>query len=290
MSKVVAIGSFDGVHRGHEAILTTARRIAGDGEVVALTFWPHPMAVLHPDRSPALLCELPDRVALLRAAGADEVSIVEFTPAVASWTPAEFIARVLEPLAATAVVVGQNFRFGAGAKADGNVMRELAGGRLDVTVLPMLRDSGPVSSSRIRAALEAGDPKLAAKMLGRPFRYSGVVILGDQRGRQLGFPTANLAVAPDKACVADAVYAGYLNLGDTRWPAAISVGTNPTFDGRLRHVEAYAIGRTDLKLYGERVGVDFVARLRGQARFESKAELIAQMEADVAATREQLAR
>ena len=284
MSTVIAIGNFDGVHRGHQAILHTARQIAGAGQVIAVTFWPHPISVLRPDSAPLLICDIADRVGLLHRAGADDVSIVEFTTIIGSWSPAHFVEKVLWPLRPAAVVVGQNFRFGAGATADGNQMRELAAGRFDVTVLPMLcdeGDQGPVSSSRVRAAIADGDPALAGQMLGRWFRYSGMVILGDQRGRTLGFPTANLAVQPGYACLTDGVYAGYLNHGDQRWQAAISVGTNPTFDGMKRHVEAYAIGRDDLRLYGERVGVDFVARLRGQLRFDSREALIAQMTADV---------
>jgi len=287
--KVVAIGTFDGVHRGHRAILDQARAIAGpEGTVVALTFWPHPMAVLQRKKAPALLCGISDRVALLHDSGADEVSIVEFTPEVASWTPEQFIERVLGPLQPTSVVVGKNFRFGAGAAADGTRMRELAGGAFDVTVLPLVVDEGAVSSSRVREALTMGDMATATHILGRPFRFSGIVVLGDQRGRTLGFPTANLTVPPAFACVADGVYAGYLNHGGERWPAAISVGTNPTFEGLQRRVEAYALDRSDLKLYGERVGVDFVARLRGQMRFYAVSDLVNQMKVDVATTREML--
>jgi len=286
MSKVIAIGNFDGVHRGHQAILGAARRMAGDsGTVVALTFWPHPVTVLQPDTPLPLLCDIEDRVSLLRSYGADEVSIVEFTRAVAAWSPVEFIEKILGPLGPTAVVVGENFRFGAGAKADGRQMAALVGEDFGVCVLPMLCDGGPVSSSRIRAAIAAGDPRLAGQMLGRWFRYSGIVMLGDQRGRTLGFPTANLAVPPTKACVADGVYAGYLSHGGARWPAAISVGTNPTFDGLVRRVEAHGIDAPDLKLYGDKVGVDFVAHLRGQTRFDSREALVAQMRADVAAVR-----
>ena len=289
MSRIIAIGNFDGVHLGHQAILTAAREMAGpEGTVVAVTFWPHPLFVLHPSIAPPLLCEIEDRVALLKHYGADEVSIVEFTSALGSWTPAQFVERVLFPLGPDAVVVGQNFRFGRGACADGNQMRELAQGRFDVRVLDMLCDEGPVSSSRIRTALADGDPELAAAMLGRPFRYSGIVVLGDQRGRTLGFPTANLTVPSMHACPADGVYAGYLTCGDDTWQAAISVGTNPTFDGVQRRVEANAIGRNDLKLYGEKVGVDFVARLRGQTRFTSTTELVTQLKKDVAATGEKL--
>jgi riboflavin kinase/FMN adenylyltransferase len=288
MNKIVAIGNFDGVHRGHQAILATARAEAGTGQVVAVTFWPHPAAVLRPDRPPALLGDILDRVALLRQAGADEVSIVEFTTAVGAWSPSQFVERVIWPLGPTGVVVGQNFRFGSGAGGDGYALRDLAQGRFGVTVLPMLGDDasgGPVSSSRIRAAVAVGDAKQAAQLLGRWFRYSGVVMLGDQRGRTLGFPTANLAVAPGFACMADGVYAGWLTSRDQCWPTAISVGTNPTFAGAARRVEAYVLDRTDLKLYGERIGIDFVARLRGQHRFESRQALIEQMNADVAATR-----
>ena len=286
MTKVIAIGNFDGVHLGHQAILTTARELAGsEGTVVAVTFWPHPLSVLQPDKAPALLCGIEDRVSLLKHFGADEVSIVEFTPTVGSWTPDEFVERILLPLDPTAVVVGQNFRFGHGANADADTMRELAQGRFEVCVLDMLCDGGPVSSSRIRTALEDGDPDLAAAMLGRWFRYSGIVVLGDQRGRTLGFPTANLTVPPLHACPSDGVYAGYLVCGADTWPAAISVGTNPTFDGVQRRVEANALDRTDLRLYGEKVGVDFVTRLRGQVHFGSKDDLVAQLTRDVVSTR-----
>ncbi|MDR0283660.1 MAG: riboflavin biosynthesis protein RibF [Propionibacteriaceae bacterium] len=282
---MVAIGNFDGVHEGHQAILQAARTAAGDGTVVALTFWPHPLSILRPEKAPALLCGIEDRVELLKAAGADEVSIVTFTPELGAWSPERFVEAVLVPLRPTAVVVGQNFRFGAGAEADGHQMRTLAGGRFDVTVLPMLCDDGPVSSSRVRKAVAAGDVARAAQMLGRWFRYSGLVVHGNRRGHTLGFPTANITVAPGAACLPDAVYAGYLVHGADRWPAAISVGSNPTFDGIERRVEAHAIGRTDLELYGERVGVDFVAHLRPQSRFASPEELIAQLTRDVAATR-----
>jgi len=287
MNKVIAIGNFDGVHLGHQAILTTARKLAGPtGAVIAVTFWPHPISVLQPKKAPALLCDIEDRVGLLKRFGADEVSIVEFTKTLGSWTPDQFVERVVCPLEPTAVVVGQNFRFGRGAIADAATMRELAKGRFEVCVLDMLCDGGPVSSSRIRAALADGDPGLAATMLGRWFRYSGIVVLGDQRGRTLGFPTANLTVPPLHACPSDGVYAGYLTCGSDTWPAAISVGTNPTFDGVQRRVEANALDRADLKLYGERIGVDFVARLRDQIHFGSKEELVGQLARDVETTRE----
>ncbi|MDR0849000.1 MAG: riboflavin biosynthesis protein RibF [Propionibacteriaceae bacterium] len=279
--RAIAIGNFDGVHRGHRAIIDAARGMAGeDGTVIAVTFWPHPIAVLHADKAPALLTGITDRIRLLHDAGADDVSIVEFTSEVSAWDALTFIERVITPLSPDAIVVGENFRFARGAGADGRDLAELSG--VPVQVLSMLMDDGPVSSSRVRDAVTDGDIALATRLLGRPFRYSGLVILGDQRGRTLGFPTANMSVPSTFACPADGVYAGWLNQGDDqRWPAAISVGTNPTFSGVQRRVESYAINETDLKLYGVRVGVDFVARLRGQLTFASKEDLIAQMTRDV---------
>jgi riboflavin kinase/FMN adenylyltransferase len=280
--------------------------------VVALTFWPHPLSILQPERAPALLTELPDRIRLLRQAGADQVRVVQFTRQLSAWSPSQFVAAVLEPLAPRAVVVGENFRFGHGAQAGGHDLADLAQGRFDVIVLPMLSDVEPLSSSRIRRALAAGDPARAARMLGRWFRYGGIVVQGDQRGRQLGFPTANLTVPEGRACPADGVYAGWLivptegqdgrefsalpELPDRAesedewcWPAAVSIGVNPTFDGLERRVETYALDRTDLDLYGLRVGVDFVERLRPTLRFDGLDALVAQMTQDVATTRAVLA-
>jgi riboflavin kinase/FMN adenylyltransferase len=299
----LAIGSFDGVHRGHQAIIRAARRAAADSRpVVALTFWPHPTAVLRPQQPVALLTDLPERVRLLLQAGADQVRVVRFSRRLAAWTPAQFVAAVLDPLHPATVVVGENFRFGRQAAADGRALAGLAGGAFTVEVLALLSDQGPVSSSRVRAALAAGDPGGAAQMLGRWFRYSGVVVPGDRRGRALGFPTANLAVDPGRACPADGVYAGWLTPLDApapaprpgrpvearRWPAANSVGTNPTYAGSSRRVEAHVLDRTDLELYGRPVGVDFVARLRGARRFDSPAALVEQLGHDIASTRRAL--
>ncbi|MCL1923144.1 MAG: bifunctional riboflavin kinase/FAD synthetase [Propionibacteriaceae bacterium] len=289
MGRVLAIGNFDGVHLGHQAILSEARKLAGpDGTVIAVTFWPHPTSIVRPSETPALLCRLSDRVRLLKAGGADEVSIVEFTHTLASTPPQDFVERVLCSLHPSDVVVGENFRFGVGAQAGGQQMSDYAQGRFQVTVMPLLAHQGRISSSRIRTALVAGDVEQAAGMLGRFFRYQGIVVLGDQRGRELGFPTANLTVPDRYACPADGVYAGYLHWESETWPAAISVGTNPTFDGDTRRVEAYALDQCDLHLYGDKVGVDFVARLRSQMRFSSPQDLISQMNHDVEATRKAL--
>lgn len=290
---VVAIGNFDGVHSGHRQVLAEARAARPGLPVVAVTFWPHPMLVLRPDAAPELLCDLPERIELLRSAGADEVRVVEFTRRVAEWTPEEFVERVLLPLHPSAVVVGENFRFGHRAAGTVDTLRELGAGVFDVVALPLMSDDSAYSSSRIRRALDDGDVEAAAEILGRPFRYTGIVVMGDQRGRTLGFPTANLTVPETHACPADGVYAGWLTCLDTPgaepMAAAISVGTNPTFDGVERRVETYVIDRTDLELYGVRIGVDFVARLRGQVKFSSLDDLIVQMDADIVAAKQLLA-
>ena len=289
---VVAIGNFDGVHLGHREVLAAARATRPGAPLVAVTFWPHPMVVLRPDAAPELLCDLAERIDLLRHAGADEVRVVEFTRRVADWSPQEFVEHVLAPLHPAKVVVGENFRFGRGALGTVDTLRELGAGTFEVVVLPLVSDVAVLSSSRVRHALAVGDVEAAAGVLGRPFRYTGIVVMGDQRGRTLGYPTANLTVPEGHACPADGVYAGWLTCLEKAdaepMPAAISVGTNPTFDGVERRVETYVLDRTDLELYGCRIGVDFITRLRGQVKFDSLDDLIVQMDADVAAAREVL--
>ena len=289
---VVAIGNFDGVHSGHRQVLAEARAARPGLPVVAVTFWPHPMVILRPDAAPELLCDLPERIELLRTAGADEVRVVEFTRRVAEWSPEEFVERVLLPLHPSAIVVGENFRFGHKAAGTVDTLRELGAGVFEVVALPLVADASAYSSSRVRRALDDGDVETAAEILGRPFRYTGIVVMGDQRGRTLGFPTANLTVPETHACPADGVYAGWLTCldkpGAEPMPAAISVGTNPTFDGVERRVETYVLDRTDLELYGCRIGVDFATRLRGQVKFSSMDDLIVQMDADVVAARQVL--
>ena len=289
---VVAIGNFDGVHLGHREVLAAARALRPGAPLVAVTFWPHPMVVLRPDAAPELLCDLAERIDLLRHAGADEVRVVEFSRRIADWTPQEFVEHVLAPLHPATVVVGENFRFGHQALGTVETLRELGAGTFDVVALPLVSDVTALSSTRVRLSLAEGDVEAAAAVLGRPFRYTGIVVMGDQRGRTLGYPTANLTVPQGHACPADGVYAGWLtcleNTDAEPMPAAISVGTNPTFDGVERRVETYVLDRTDLELYGCRIGVDFITRLRGQVKFDSLDDLIVQMDADVAAAREVL--
>ena len=284
----VVIGNFDGVHLGHRHVVNRACEIAADRSltVVAVTFDPHPMAVLRPEHAPTALTSLEVRAELLADAGADAVLALPFDRDVARWSPEEFVRRVLvDGLHAATVVVGANFRFGHRAAGDVATLRE-TGERYGFTAEGIALDGGPQvwSSTYVRMSLAAGDVAGAAEALGRPYAVRGVVVRGDQRGRELGFPTANVPTGALTAVPPDGVYAGTLRRLDTgeTYPAAISVGTNPTFDGvRERRVESYVLDRTDLDLYGVEVEVGFVDRLRGMVAFESIDELVEQMRADV---------
>jgi riboflavin kinase/FMN adenylyltransferase len=291
---VVVIGNFDGVHRGHVGLLRLAKESEPGARLVAVTFWPHPMSIVRPDQAPALLCSLDRRRELLTEAGVDEVVVLEFTPEVASWTPEEFVDRVLRPLDPVRIVVGENFRFGFRAAGDPDLLAKLgaddpstgSGRRFVVDAVPLFSDGAqPSSSTLIRHAVDEGDFGRVRELSDQVFRMSGVVVRGDQRGRQMGFPTANIIPEPGLAVPADGVYAGWVARLDTpdapRWPAAISVGTNPTFDGVQRRVEAYVLDRDDLELYGVEIAIDFYARLRGQVKYRGMEALIEQMHADV---------
>lgn len=291
---VVVIGNFDGVHQGHQAVLRAAQNLS-DLPVVVVTFWPHPLAVLAPGHAPKLLTDLHTRIDLLKQAGAREVRVVQFTREL-SWTsPEEFVERIIKPLRPATVVVGDNFRFGSQASGDTAELRRLGEGSFDVVALKLLGVEDTVTcSTRIREALVEGDVASAAKHLGRWFRYRGVVVVGDQRGRELGFPTANLLVPDEMAVPADGVYAGWVTRlhhpGAEPMPAAISVGSNPTFNGFDRRVESYVLDRDDLELYGTEIAVDFVEHLRGQVKFTGAEALIEQMHRDVEQTRALLTR
>ena len=291
----VVIGNFDGVHLGHRHVVARAREIAAEGrlQVVAVTFDPHPMAVLRPEHAPTSLTSLAIRAELLGEAGADAVLALPFDRSVAAWTPEEFIQRVLvDGLHAASVVVGANFRFGNKAAGDVATLRE-AGERHGFVAEGIPLDGGPQvwSSTYVRMSLAAGDVAGAAEALGRPYAVRGVVVRGDQRGRELGYPTANVPTDALTAAPPDGIYAGWLRRLDTGeiYPAAISVGTNPTFGGVERRVESYVLDRTDLELYGVEVEVSFVERLRGMETFASVDTLVAQMKDDVDRARELLA-
>ena len=297
---VVTIGVFDGVHRGHQRIVGRATAAAAELglPVVVVTFDPHPDEVVRPGAHPPHLGTARRRAELLAGLGVDAVCVLPFTREFSELGPDEFVHAVLvDRLHAVRVVVGEDFRFGYRAAGDVALLAEL-GEKYDFTAegVPLLADDGMrISSSAIRERLSAGDVATAARDLGRPHRVEGVVVRGQRRGRALGFPTANLETPPHTAIPADGIYAGWLISLDPgggeqeRWPAAISVGTNPTFDGTERSVEAYALDRDDLDLYGTHVAVDFVARLREQVRFGSVDELVAQMHRDVDAARTLLA-
>ena len=289
---VVTIGEFDGVHRGHQRIVTQAAESAAELRlpVVVVTFDPHPDEVVRPGTHPPLLCTARRRSELLAGLGVDAVCVIPFTLEFSQLGPDEFVRAVLvDRLHAARVVVGENFRFGHKAAGDVALLAEL-GEKYDFAAegVPLLTENGvTISSTGIRAMLAAGNVVGAAHDLGRLHRVEGVVVRGHQRGRALGFPTANLETLPHTAIPADGVYAGWLARLDTdgseleRWPAAISVGMNPTFDGRERSVEAYALDRDDLDLYGAHVAVDFASRLRPTLKFGSAGELVTQMHVDV---------
>ena len=293
---VVTIGVFDGVHRGHQRVVARAVEVARARNlpVVVITFDPHPDEVVRPGPHPPSLTSDRRLAQLLAGLGADALLVLPFTVEFSRLGPDEFVRTVLsDRLHAAVVVVGEDFRFGYKAAGDVPLLAQL-GEKYDFTAegVPLLvTDGATISSTSIRERLAAGDVAAAAAILGRPHRVEGVVVRGHMRGRALGFPTANLEVPPHMAIPADGVYAGWLALLDLdgteeeRWPAAISVGTNPTFGGTDRTVEAYALDRDDLDLYGTHAAIEFTARLRGNDKFDSVQALVAQMREDVEAAR-----
>ncbi|BDZ43912.1 riboflavin biosynthesis protein [Paraoerskovia sediminicola] len=306
---VVTIGNFDGVHRGHGAVL---RRIvdlahAADARAVAVTFHPHPSRIHRPDSAPELITGLADRTRLLAETGLDATLVVEYTLEFARQTPEEFVVAYLSGgLGARTVVVGHDVRFGRDNSGDLSTMVELgrAHGFDVVTVDDVGQEDPPDdvpaghhrwSSTYVRELLAAGRVRDATEVLGRHHRVRGTVVHGDARGRELGFPTANLGDVQGMV-PQDGVYAGWVlrpdlveadpgNM-DAVLPAAISVGTNPTFDGAERRVEAYVLDRTDLDLYDEEIALDLVEHLRPTVRFDGIEPLVAQMHDDVERARE----
>ena len=292
---VVTIGVFDGVHKGHQAVIGRAAKRARDAgaPVVAITFDPNPMAVVRPDAAPPSLVPLERRIALMQDAGADHVLVLPFDKQRAQQPAEEFIADVLAGVCgAMVIVVGEDFRFGHRAAGDVTLLRRLGpqhGFTVDAVEIVGGESVQRWSSSFIREQVIRGDVVVAADALGRPFRLEGVVVRGAGRGRRLGFPTANVPVRDGEVAPADGVYAGWVTMPDDpaapALPAAISVGTNPTFDGVRRTVEPYVLDRDDLELYDETIAVDFADRIRDQERFDSADDLVAQMRRDVEQTR-----
>lgn len=296
---VVAIGKFDGVHVGHRAVIdrTRADAAAVHAKAVAVTFDRNPLEVLRPQLCPKNLVTTERKLELLAELGLDATLLLTFDQALASLEAEQFVRRILvDALHVVIVLVGSDFRFGRDGAGTPELLRELGPSHgFTVDTIDDVHPAGAerrVSSTWIRELLANGDMTGAAKALGRPVAVAGDVVHGLERGRKLGFPTANLSAMVDALAPADGVYAGWLNDHDTgiRHPAAISVGTNPTFDDvERRQIEAHVLDESELDLYGHHVTVEFTDQLRGMLAFETLDALIAQMATDVAQARNRLA-
>ena len=284
----VTVGNFDGVHRGHRDLVTAARTWAdaNGGPAVAVTFDPPPVALLAPGRGPPPLSTLADRAALLTAAGADHVVVLRTDAALLGLAPEAFFERiVVGMLDARAVAEGYNFRFGRGRAGDTALLRELCRrvGVAFTEVPPHTAGGEPVSSSRVRAALASGDVAGAAELLGRPYAVAGTVVGGAQRGRTIGFPTANLGGVATLLPL-EGVYAGRATVEGRAWPAAVNLGPNPTFGDAAQKLEVHLLDFAG-DLYGRVMTLQFVARLRPVRPFAGPADLVGQLHRDVAAAR-----
>lgn len=280
----VALGVFDGIHLAHRAILATAlgRARALGVESVACTFDPHPLTVLHPERAPLALTTIDERLELIARTGMTVTVVLAFTPELAAMEPETFVKEVvLARLHAREVIVGFNHTFGRAARGDARLLRDLAGqlGFRAHIVPPLLIDGTPASSSAIRAALQAGEVERATRYLGRPYAVAGEVTTGAGRGRTLGFATANVRVERP-LLVAPGVYACYVRLDGVRQPAVVNVGIRPTFAERTLVVEAHLLDFTG-DLYGRRLTLEWVGRLREERRFDGPEALRAQIARDV---------
>jgi riboflavin kinase/FMN adenylyltransferase len=288
-TSVVVIGVFDGVHKGHQLLLNRAKEIADGRPIIALTFDPHPTTVFAPDKAPSMLTTLADRVELLKIHNADQVAVMKFNEKFAAMSPEDFVETVLvNQLHASTVIVGKNFTYGH--KAAGNVETLIASGQIHnftVDVQELKADTEVISSSRIRSLVVEGKVEEARELLSRPHRLDGVVVHGEKRGREIGYPTANLGNIDGQTIPADGVYAGWLTVGINFWPAAISIGTNPTFEGaRGRQVEAYALDQEGLDLYDKNASIEFGWYLRPTLKFDGLEPLLEQMKKDCDKARE----
>ena len=265
----VAIGTFDGVHLGHQAVI--------DGADTVLSFDPHPLSVIHPERAPKLITPFEVRRDLIEGLGVQELVVIPFDDEFAHTTAEDFIGEVLiEKLDARKVSIGENFNFGAKAKGTPEMLARHS--EFQTRVVPLIEIDGEiVSSGRIRALIEAGDVAEARRCLGAPFMVEGLVVAGERRGRELGFPTANQVPDPDLVVPGHGVYATFAN----GVPAATNVGVRPTFESQLGLlIETFLIDRSE-DLYGQNLRVAFVERLRGEERFDSAEALVEQMQRDV---------
>jgi len=284
---VVTIGMFDGVHRGHQAIVGRAVQVAREAGLpaVVLSFDPHPVEVVRPGSHPPVLTAPAVKAELLAGLGVDVLCVLPFSAEFSRLSPEQFVARTLvDHLHAASVVVGADFRFGHKAAGTLETLQRLgATGGFVAEGVPLVRAGQTrISSTLVRTCVDSSDVVGAAWALGRDHRIDGIVVRGDRRGRTIGYPTANVECPAYTAVPGDGVYAGrLLHAGHAR-PAAISIGTNPTFGGGSRRVEAFVLDApADLELYDEQVGLTFVVRLRDTVRFEGVNDLVAQMAVDV---------
>jgi riboflavin kinase/FMN adenylyltransferase len=287
MKKVVAIGIFDGVHAGHQQIIATAKH---QGDVTVMTFDPHPTSVIAPERTPTQLVNIKDRIELLKQAGATAVEVVNFNKDFSQLTPDQFIEDVLiGRFSAEHVVIGENFNFGYKAQGTPKYLTEVGPKYgFGVSIVKLQEDRGStISSSRIRNLIIDGQIDRANELLTRNFYLKGPVVHGEKRGREIGYPTANIGLNSLATIPADGVYAGWLSVGEDRWAAAISIGTNPTFPGvRGRQVEAYALDQVGLDLYDQEAKIEFGYRLRDTLKFDGLPPLLEQMKKDCDQARE----
>lgn len=285
--KVLAVGIFDGVHAGHQQIIATAKHL---GEVTVMTFDPHPTSVVAPERTPSQLISVKDRIELLKQAGATYVEVVNFNKDFSQLSPDQFIEDVLlGRFKAEHVVIGENFNFGFKAQGSPEYLSEVGPKYgFGVSIVKLQEERGStISSTRIRSLIIDGEIERANELLTRRFYLKGPVVHGEKRGREIGYPTANLGLTPLATIPADGVYAGWLSVGESRWAAAISIGTNPTFPGvRGRQVEAYAIDQVGLDLYDQEAKIEFGFRLRDTLKFDGLAPLLEQMKKDCDQARE----
>lgn len=272
--RAVALGTFDGVHLGHQAVMRAAVETGLRSTVV--TFSPHPREVL--GYEVRLLTTLERKIERIRAVGVDELVVIEFTPQLARLSPHEFVSQVLKPLGTRVILAGENFRFGHGRSGDVALLRELG---FEIRSVPLVPG---VSSSRIRQLLEAGDVTGAAALLGCPHELEGTVVSGDRRGGRLGYPTANLSVPSNLLVPAYGIYAGEAIVGEERFRAALSIGVNPHYGGHERRIEAFLLD-FDGDLYGMALRLELWQRLREERAFPSEQALIDQIALDVAAAR-----
>ena len=283
------IGVFDGVHLGHQSIIGALREKAGTEPVGVITFRDHPLAELQPEAAPPMLASLEQRLEVLGALGVDAVAVLDF-PQVRQLSPSDFVATIVAGVMNAAhLAVGRGFRFGHEMAGDEDTLRRLGGDQgFDVEIFDIVGGNSPVRSTAIREALASGDVVSAAAMLGRPFQLRGGVVQGDQRGRELGFPTANLEIETGRAIPGRGVYSAITTVGDgTNHNSVVNVGVRPTFGEFVEVVEVHLLDSRPY-LYGQELSVDFVERIRSERRFSGIDELVEQIGRDVATARRQL--